>query len=188
MQNPNLTLLPVSQSEAASETDLVASPPRLWLVPPRRPTSAPCHYRGHLLIVDDEIAAREDLAAFLRQRGYRVWVAATAREARAMLAHRQPDMLLLDLALPQMSGDALIRSLRRHPATAFLPIMIISARRTPRDIRDGLALGANDYLTKPIELSQVEGRINALLRHEEHQYATFTQEQWPGPEMTASMN
>lgn len=167
--------LPVSQAALATHLpqpyhsdDLnLHAPPQLRLVARAAGASiAPPSHAGHLLIIDDDPAAREFLSVFLRRRGFRVWVAATAREAHAMIAHHLPDLVLLDLGLPQMSGGDLLRRLRAHHRTTLLPIIIISASKSPRDISLGLELGADDYITKPLELSVIEARINALLRRE----------------------
>ncbi len=146
---------------------------------PERPGMIPAHlrlvhrqpmaltrpdYRGHVLIVEDDAAGRELLAIFLQRRGFRVWMAGTAAEALAMITHKRPDLLIVDLVLPRVSGGALIRMVRRIPVTADLPIMIVSAHATSRDVRQGLAIGADDYLVKPLDLSLVEARILALLR------------------------
>jgi DNA-binding response OmpR family regulator len=155
---------PTNDSDHASDPPPIATiatsdRPHLRLVaPPQR------GYRGHLLIVDDDAAGREMLALFLQRRGFRVWLAESAAAARAMIIHRMPDLLLLDIGLPGQSGTHLLCALRRQRQTAVLPIIIVSAYATARDIRNGLALGADDYLTKPLELSLVEARIDAVLR------------------------
>ena len=168
--------------------DVFSAPPQLHLVPTQRAGAAHGSYRGHLLILDNDVEAREMLAVFLRRRSFRVWEAATASEAQAMLAHRMPDLLLLDIALPLSSGTELIRALRRHRATTLLPIIIVSAYRSARDIRNGLALGADDYITKPVELGLVEARINALLRREARMRLAFAGEEWAETTMAAAMN
>ncbi len=121
----------------------------------------------HVLIVDSDAQARDALATFLRRRGFRVWVAANGGEAQAMITYRLPDLLLLDLILPGMSGIDLIRLLRHKPRTRLLPIIVISSLNAPRDIRNGLEVGADDYVTKPADMSVIEARIGALLRRDE---------------------
>lgn len=124
------------------------------------------HTADHLLIVDDDPSVREFLSIYLRRRGYRVWVAATAMEALSMIGHQKPDLLLVDIAMPQMSGVDLVKALRSQIATSLLPIIIISAFGTARDMRNGLAVGADDYVAKPVELGLIEARIKALLRRD----------------------
>jgi DNA-binding response OmpR family regulator len=145
-------------------------------------------YRGHILIADHDLPTREDVATFLRQRGFRVWVATTANEVQAMIAHRMPSLLLLEIALPAMSGVQLLHTLRTQHSTALLPIIIVSARNTTSDIRHGLSLGADDYMTKPLELSLVEARINALLRRDARTRLAYASESWVEDTLAFSAN
>jgi two-component system, OmpR family, KDP operon response regulator KdpE len=114
-----------------------------------------------LLLVEDEEPARRLLRAYLARRGYRVDEAASAREAmRAWDAHR-PDLVLLDLGLPDLDGVEVIRRIRRDAAT---PIIVLSARGEERDKIAGLDAGADDYLSKPFSVGELEARIHAVLR------------------------
>ncbi len=114
-----------------------------------------------LLVVEDEEPARRLLRAYLARRGYRVDEAASAREAmRAWEAHR-PDLVLLDLGLPDLDGVEVIRRIRRDAVT---PIIVLSARGEERDKVAGLEAGADDYLSKPFSIGELEARIRAVLR------------------------
>ena len=114
-----------------------------------------------ILIVEDEETARRTLADYLERRGYVVFQATTAEEAfRRWDAHRA-DAILLDLGLPDLDGVELIRRIRREATT---PIIILSARGDERDKIDGLEAGADDYLTKPFALDELNARIRAVLR------------------------
>ncbi len=114
-----------------------------------------------LLVVEDEEPARRLLRAYLARRGYRVDEAASAREAmRAWEAHR-PDLVLLDLGLPDLDGVEVIRRIRRDAVT---PIIVLSARGEERDKVAGLEAGADDYLSKPFSIGELEARIHAVLR------------------------
>lgn len=114
-----------------------------------------------LLVVEDEEPARRLLRAYLARRGYRVDEAASAGEAmRAWDAHR-PDLILLDLGLPDLDGVEVIRRVRRDAAT---PIIVLSARGEERDKIAGLDAGADDYLSKPFSVGELEARIHAVLR------------------------
>jgi two-component system, OmpR family, KDP operon response regulator KdpE len=115
----------------------------------------------HLLIVEDEEPARRALAEYLERRGYEVHQADTAAEAiRQWDAHRA-DAVLLDLGLPDRDGVEVIRRIRREAVT---PIIILSARGDERDKIGGLEAGADDYLTKPFALDELNARIRAVLR------------------------
>ncbi len=145
-------------------------------------------HRAHVLVVDADARSRELHSIFLRRRGFRVWVAGNAMEAQAMLAHQLPDVLLLDPHLPPLAGAELLPHLRRQRDTALLPIIIVSPLGTARDIRHGLAQGADDYITKPAELSVVEARICALLRRDARMHLAYGTGEWASSAMTPSLN
>lgn len=114
-----------------------------------------------LLVVEDEEAARRLLVDYLARRGYRVDDAASAVEAlQAWGAHR-PDVILLDLGLPDLDGVDVIRRIRREATT---PIIVLSARGEERDKIAGLEAGADDYLSKPFSMGELEARIHAVVR------------------------
>jgi two-component system, OmpR family, KDP operon response regulator KdpE len=114
-----------------------------------------------LLLIEDDAAARHLLVVYLTRLGYRVDEARTARDAlRAWDAHR-PDLLLLDLGLPDVDGIEVIRRVRREAAT---PIVILSARGDEPDKIAGLEAGADDYLAKPFSTGELHARIRAVLR------------------------
>ena len=103
-----------------------------------------------LLVVEDEEPTRRSLTNYLVRRGYRVDEAATGTEAlRAWDAHR-PDLILLDLGLPDLDGVDVIRHIRRDAVT---PIIVLSARGEERDKIAGLDAGADDYLSKPFSVA-----------------------------------
>lgn len=115
----------------------------------------------HLLIVEDEEPARRALASYLRRRDYRVDEAATASDALRAWDGQRPDVILLDLGLPDRDGVEVIRRIRRESAT---PIIILSGRGEERDRILGLEAGADDYLAKPFGVDELNARIRAVLR------------------------
>ena len=116
-----------------------------------------------ILIVDDEAPIRRLLRTGLTTQGFLVFEAATAAEGEAILARERPDVLLLDLGLPDKDGLDVIRDLRaRRDAT---PIIVLSARGDERAKIDALDLGADDYVTKPFGIGELVARIRAALRH-----------------------
>jgi two-component system KDP operon response regulator KdpE len=114
-----------------------------------------------LLIVEDEGPARRAVADYLGRRGYAVYEAASAREAMRQWDAHRPDLVLLDLGLPDLDGVDIIRRIRREATT---PIIILSARGDERDKIGGLEAGADDYLTKPFATDELNARIRAVLR------------------------
>ena len=120
--------------------------------------------RPRILLVEDETALQELLAYNLERAGFAVEQAYDADEARTMIAEQTPDLVLLDWMLPYMSGLELCRQLRRQPATANLPIVMLTARVDERDRLHGLDTGADDYITKPFSIDELIARVRAVLR------------------------
>jgi two-component system phosphate regulon response regulator PhoB len=117
-----------------------------------------------ILIVEDERPIREMIAFGLRRAGFDVREAEDCRAAKAQLADRQPDLLLVDWMLPDMSGLELTRSLKKDKDTRGLPIILLTARAEETDKVTGLEGGADDYVTKPFSPRELVARINAVLR------------------------
>jgi two-component system KDP operon response regulator KdpE len=116
---------------------------------------------ARLLLIEDDVDLRTSVAASLGARGYTVREAGTAREGLAAWASNRPDLVLLDLGLPDEDGLDVIARIRRESTT---PILILSARHQERDRVEALDLGADDYLTKPFGVTEMLARVRALLR------------------------
>ncbi len=114
-----------------------------------------------ILIVDDEPTLRETLAESLEQDGLRVVTAADGPEALERFRAERPDLILLDLMLPGLSGIEVCRIIRQESSVA---ILMLTARDSELDKVVGLELGADDYVTKPFSLRELQARIRALLR------------------------
>jgi len=117
-----------------------------------------------VLIVEDERPIREMIAFGLKRAGFEVREAEDCRSARAMLADKRPDLVLVDWMLPDMSGLELARALKRDRETRELPIIMLTARAEEGDKVAGLEGGADDYVTKPFSPRELIARINAVLR------------------------
>jgi two-component system OmpR family response regulator len=117
---------------------------------------------GRLLVVDDEPAIVDTVSRFLRFLGYDVRTAATAREALAAARDFLPELILLDVMLPDADGFEVMRRLRQDG----LPhaVVFLTARDTRKDLVRGLTAGGDDYITKPFGLDEVAARIQAVLR------------------------
>jgi DNA-binding response OmpR family regulator len=124
-----------------------------------------------ILVVDDETTLRETLVEVLEMEGYRAIPAADGREALARFREDRPDLVLLDVMLPELSGVEVCRILRAESA---VPIIMLTAKDGEVDKVVGLELGADDYVTKPFSLRELSARIRAILRRSE---------QAAGPEM-----
>lgn len=114
-----------------------------------------------ILLVEDDAATRGAVATFLRGHGHLVTEAGDAETATAAWAANRPDVIVLDLGLPDRDGLAVIRQVRREATT---PILVISARGREEDKIAALDLGADDYVTKPFGMGELRARIGALLR------------------------
>jgi DNA-binding response OmpR family regulator len=118
----------------------------------------------HILVVDDDALMRRSLAFNLEQTGYRTSTAADAGSAVRLARRDPPDLILLDIGLPDMDGLDALRSFREEADT---PVIFVTARRRELDQALGLELGADDYVTKPFDLSVLLARIKAVLRRSE---------------------
>jgi len=116
---------------------------------------------AHLLLVEDDDGIARALVAALESDGHRVTRVATGREA--LVAARETDAVLLDLGLPDIDGVEVCRRLRRELG-ADLPILVLTARDAETDVVVGLDAGADDYVTKPFRLAELQARLRALLR------------------------
>ena len=114
-----------------------------------------------LLLVEDDPPTRSAVSANLAAHGYLVDEAGSVTEALRALDARRPDLLILDLGLPDRDGSSVIRRVR-HEATT--PILVLSARGEERDKVGALEMGADDYVTKPFGLDELRARVAALLR------------------------
>jgi DNA-binding response OmpR family regulator len=116
---------------------------------------------ARILVVDDEKAVTDLLVYNLRKAGYETWVAADGSEALRLAHAGNPDLILLDLMLPEVDGLDVCRELRK---TSSVPIIMITARGEEVDRVVGLELGADDYVTKPFSVRELMSRVKAVLR------------------------
>ena len=117
-----------------------------------------------ILVVEDEENISETLRYNLTREGYEVSAAATGPEALELARQRHPDLILLDLMLPEMSGLEVCRVLRSEMST---PIIMLTAKAAEIDTVVGLQVGADDYVTKPFSLNELLARVAAMLRRSE---------------------
>jgi two-component system phosphate regulon response regulator PhoB len=122
--------------------------------------------RPKILVVDDEPEAVELLEFNIKQAGFDVLVAADGSEALKKAHAALPSLILLDLMLPEVDGLEVCKMLRRDPATASIPIIMVTAKATEIDRILGLELGADDYITKPFSPRELVLRVKKLLQRE----------------------
>jgi DNA-binding response OmpR family regulator len=122
---------------------------------------------NRILVVEDDQDIADLIARYLAKAGFATDVVPSGRDAIAAINARLPDLLVLDLMLPQVDGLEICRSVRAGERTAALPIIMLTARAEESDRIVGLELGADDYLTKPFSPNELVARVRALLRRAE---------------------
>ncbi len=115
-------------------------------------------------VVDDDVDVAKTIEINLTQNGYQVQVAHNGHEALHCVKRQPPDLVLLDMAMPEMDGVETCRRLRGDPATAGIPILFLTVSKDIKSKTDGFNAGADDYLVKPFDLQELNLRVKALLR------------------------
>jgi DNA-binding response OmpR family regulator len=119
---------------------------------------------AYILTVDDDPRMRALLLDALTGEGHEVGQAGSGKQALALIEHRRPDLLVLDIGMPEMDGLAVCRQIRQDTRFVSLPILFLTAHSQPEDVANGLDAGGDDYVTKPIDLLVFQARVRALLR------------------------
>src|SRR6266487_4074139 len=117
-----------------------------------------------LLVVDDEPSVRKLIQRFFESRGFAVLVADDGLGGWTTARDEQPDLVLSDVSMPEMDGYELTRTIRRNPATAGIPVILLSAHRDSDAMVTGYECGADDYVPKPVDMEVLRHKIGALLR------------------------
>ncbi len=117
-----------------------------------------------ILIVEDEKDILQLVKLYLEKEGFKTVSAVTGKEALAQVKVEKPDLLVLDLMLPELDGLEVCKQLRSQPDTAMLPIIMLTAKAEESDTIIGLELGADDYVTKPFSPKALVARVKALIR------------------------
>lgn len=121
-----------------------------------------------VLVVDDKLNVRLLLSDFLTEHGYTVITASNGHEAVQKIKQTEPDIILLDIMMPQMDGYQFISRLRQ---TSQLPVIMITAKQHENDVVRGFELGADDYIIKPFRMSELLMRLKAVLRRSTQSYS-----------------
>lgn len=117
--------------------------------------------RAKILIVDDEADILQVIKAYLEKNEYLVYEADTGKGALSLWEHLQPDLIILDLMLPDMSGEEVCRTIRK---TSNVPILMLTAKSSEDDMVNGILIGADDYIMKPFSPRELVVRVISLLR------------------------
>ena len=116
----------------------------------------------HILVVEDDLHARRLMQTVLEQHGYSVYTAKDGLEGLELLDQKHVDLIVLDVMMPRMDGFAFTKELR--DGGSDLPILMVTARETPADVKRGFIIGTDDYMTKPVDEEEMVLRVGALLR------------------------
>ncbi len=116
----------------------------------------------HILVVEDDPHARRLMQTVLERNGYSVYIAKDGLDALELLDQKHVDLVVLDVMMPRMDGFAFTKELRDGGSN--LPILMVTARETPADVKRGFIIGTDDYMTKPVDEEEMLLRIAALLR------------------------
>ncbi|MFC1997070.1 response regulator transcription factor [Chloroflexota bacterium] len=116
-----------------------------------------------IVIVEDEPDTAEMFAEMMRLSGYDVLKSYGGTPAIGLITNEMPDVVVLDVMMPDLSGLEVLRVLRRDPRLENIPVIVVSARSLPSDIKDGLDAGANKYLTKPVAFQDLNEAVENLI-------------------------
>ena len=125
-------------------------------------TDSPAEPRPIVLVIEDEAPIRKFLRTGLESQGFQLVEAVTGKEGLAQAATRAPDVVLLDLGLPDIDGFEVVKRLREW---STVPVLVLSARGQERDKVQALDAGADDYVTKPFSMGELLARMRVALRH-----------------------
>ncbi len=120
--------------------------------------------RPTVMVVDDELLIRETIRAALEHAGFSVMSVDEGSKALDLILTRKPDLLILDLYMPDVNGWEICRKLKADAATASIPVMIFSGSNEPVDVMSGIDAGAYDYITKPIDTEVLVKKIRQKLK------------------------
>ncbi len=140
-----------------------------------------------ILIVDDESVMRRNLGKILRLEQYDVYEAGDGKSAVELARSQLPDVILCDISMPEMDGHDVLKTLRGNARTARIPFIFLTARGEYSDVRNGMTIGADDYLIKPVGVADLLAAIAARLsRVADHNGSNLAKSE-PQPEMLQSL-
>jgi DNA-binding NarL/FixJ family response regulator len=131
-----------------------------------------------ILVIEDEAETRDNLVLMLEMEGFKPCAAPNGRVGVEIAKRELPDVILCDVSMPELDGHGVLEALRADTTTVSIPFIFLTARGDKKDLRTGMNLGADDYLTKPASAEEVLSAINARLdRHHEKEQAAMAKVQ-----------
>jgi CheY-like chemotaxis protein len=116
-----------------------------------------------VLIIEDEADAAELFAEMMRVSGFHVLKTTNSAPALSMMSASKPDVVILDIMMPETSGLEILRQMRRDPQLAGVPVVLVSAKSMPADIKNGMEAGASTYLTKPVGFLELKEAVEKAM-------------------------
>ncbi|MGZ8901120.1 MAG: response regulator transcription factor [Limisphaerales bacterium] len=116
-----------------------------------------------VLIIEDEEDAAELFAEMMRVSGFHVLKTSISAPAIAMMIASKPDVVILDIMMPEISGLDILHQMRRDPALSSIPVVVVSAKSMPADIKNGMEAGASTYLTKPVGFLELKEAVERAI-------------------------
>jgi len=126
-----------------------------------------------VIVVEDEPDAAELFAEMMRVSGFRVLKTYSSTPAISMIARERPDVVILDIMMPDISGLEVLRFMQREAQLKDTPVIVVSARSTPSDIREGLEAGATIYLTKPVGYLDLKKAVDQVMQEKPFDNSTM---------------
>lgn len=114
-------------------------------------------------VVDDEPETNEMIAEMVRLSGHEVVTSFDGFSAMRLISNEMPDLVILDVMMPDLSGLEVLRFMNRDPRLKKIPVIVLSARSRPEDIQEGIRAGANLYLTKPVAFNEMRAAVQSLI-------------------------
>jgi DNA-binding response OmpR family regulator len=118
-----------------------------------------------VMIIEDETDAAELFAEMMRVNGFRVIKMFSSAPAIPIIVQEKPDLILLDIMMPDISGLEVLRYMRREPELAHIPVIVVSAKSMPSDIKNGIEAGASMYLTKPVGFQDLKQAVEKVINN-----------------------
>ena len=117
-----------------------------------------------VLVIDDSALSRSTMESMFAQRGFVVTLAANGEDGLKLLPEVQPDLVLIDVVMPQLNGWETCQRMRAVPGYESLPIIVVTSKNTPHDMLQAFEVGANEFVTKPVDEAELFAVVNRLLK------------------------